>query len=214
MLFFFLHVPNNPFKELILIILKYEMENLDNTYFTDQPKMEDDAHRQETFLALLRTYYKDIRYYCVKQLGKFYGEDVAQEVFAVAWATLPRLRHETSIKSWLFRIAQNQCKKSYRNLHRRRVLTRQFLSDIQNQAHRSSLENHIQTADMESQVTHLTDRFALLRDEERMILNLRYRRGISVPEIAGILGKSEAATRKRLLRALQHLKNLMNDITE
>src|SRR3954470_11369930 len=35
------------------------------------------------------------------------GEDVVQETLARAYASMPELREETSLRSWLFRIAHN-----------------------------------------------------------------------------------------------------------
>jgi DNA-directed RNA polymerase specialized sigma24 family protein len=39
---------------------------------------------------------------------------------------------------------------------------------------------------------------------------LRYHKGLPVSEVAELLGKSEAAVRKRLLRALQRLRKIMD----
>jgi RNA polymerase sigma factor (sigma-70 family) len=49
-----------------------------------------------------------------------------------------------------------------------------------------------------------------MREDERLLLNLRYHKGLAVAEVADLLGKSEAAVRKRLLRALERLRKIMN----
>jgi RNA polymerase sigma factor (sigma-70 family) len=48
-----------------------------------------------------------------------------------------------------------------------------------------------------------------MREVERLLLNLRYHKGLPVAEVAELLGKSEAAVRKRLLRALERLRKIM-----
>jgi RNA polymerase sigma factor (sigma-70 family) len=48
-----------------------------------------------------------------------------------------------------------------------------------------------------------------MREDERLLINLRYYKGLPVAEVAELLGKSEAAVRKRLLRALERLRNIM-----
>jgi RNA polymerase sigma factor (sigma-70 family) len=54
----------------------------------------------------------------------------------------------------------------------------------------------------------LTESLAQLRDGERMLVTLHYLKGLSITEIADIAGTSEAAVRKRLLRALHRLREM------
>lgn len=51
---------------------------------------------------------------------------------------------------------------------------------------------------------------AHLRDDERLLLNLRYYKGLPVTEVAELVGKSEVVVRKRLVRALQRLRALID----
>src|SRR5690242_6341772 len=70
---------------------------------------------QQALEVLTRTYYKIIVGFCVNILrcyvlhAREVAPDVAQEVFCAAWRSLPRFRHESSIRTWLFRIARNKC---------------------------------------------------------------------------------------------------------
>ena len=56
---------------------------------------------------------------------------------------------------------------------------------------------------------HLRGERLQLRDEERIVLTLRYWKDMPVDDIADVMGKSVAAIRKQLLRAQQRLKELM-----
>jgi RNA polymerase sigma-70 factor (ECF subfamily) len=67
------------------------------------------------------------------------------------------------------------------------------------------------TAVTQAQFDQLADCLTQLRDEERILLNLRYIKNLSVVEIAEVVGKGEAAVRKRLLRSLQRLRKLMDE---
>jgi RNA polymerase sigma factor (sigma-70 family) len=60
-----------------------------------------------------------------------------------------------------------------------------------------------------SQEALLADCLSRLRDEERIVLTLRYWKEMPMDDIADVMGKSIAATRKRLLRAQQRLRELM-----
>jgi RNA polymerase sigma-70 factor (ECF subfamily) len=63
----------------------------------------------------------------------------------------------------------------------------------------------------QTQSTRLAHSLAQFRDDERLLLNLRYIKGLSVAEIVELSGKSEAAVRKRLLRALHRLQEMMDE---
>jgi RNA polymerase sigma-70 factor (ECF subfamily) len=53
-----------------------------------------------------------------------------------------------------------------------------------------------------------------LRDDERLLLTLRYYRELPVAEIAELLGRSEAAVRKRLLRSLKRLRQIFTEVPD
>jgi RNA polymerase sigma factor (sigma-70 family) len=61
-----------------------------------------------------------------------------------------------------------------------------------------------------SQEALLADCLSQLRDEERIVLTLRYWKEMPVDDIADVMGKSVAATRKRLLRAQQRLSSTLS----
>ena len=61
-----------------------------------------------------------------------------------------------------------------------------------------------------AQLARLAASLTALRDDERILLNLHYTKGLPISEISELMGKSEAAVRKRLLRALQRLHKIMD----
>ena len=66
---------------------------------------------------------------------------------------------------------------------------------------------------IQTQFASLAHGLQQLREDERILLNLRYYKGLPAAEVAELVGKSEAAVRKRLLRALQRLRKLMEEAT-
>lgn len=184
----------------------------------DQQRLPDDAYRQEVLEALLREYQHRIFNYCVTRLDEALGEEVAQEVFVTAWETLPKFRGEAQLSTWLFGIAKHKCAQAFRNRARRAELMRRFGEDIRRQAHADPPGPSAPLAvEVERQQTHqlarLADNLNKLQEGERIVLILRYYKNLSVTEIVEIVGKSEAAVRKRLLRALHRLKEMMADAT-
>jgi RNA polymerase sigma factor (sigma-70 family) len=58
---------------------------------------------------------------------------------------------------------------------------------------------------------HLRQGLATLGRDERTLLVLRYETGLALVEIANILGCSEATVRRQLVRALQQLREVMDE---
>lgn len=166
------------------------------------------------FDALVRDYQDRVFRYCVTRLGGLHGEEVAQEVFLAAWEGLSKFRHEAAIETWLLGIAKFKCMPMLRNHRRREEILQVFEEEIRTNTHPDHEDTQTEEADFQERRDQLAQSLRKLKDEERLLVNLRYTKGIAVSEIAELLGKSEAAVRKRLLRALQRLRKVMHDGAE
>lgn len=176
----------------------------------DPHKLDDETYRSLIFTTLVQEYQDRIYRYCVNRLDEAQGEEIAQDVFLTAWENLTKFRHESSISTWLTGIAKNKCIQAYRNRGRRQSIVTTFVEDIRNQSHtEETLSPEAMVLDA-SRREALTQGMAKMREDERLLLNLRYHKGLPVAEVAELLGKSEAAVRKRLLRALQRLRKIMD----
>src|SRR5688500_13610490 len=69
---------------------------------------------------LVDAYYDDVFRVCSKFVGPDGAEDCAQDTFISASKALSRFRGESSVKTWLFGVAQNACR-NYRRKHRNTV---------------------------------------------------------------------------------------------
>lgn len=172
-------------------------------------KLQDDAYRYEVFTTLLRDHQDRIFRYCVLRLGEGQGEEVAQEVFLTAWESLPKFRQDAAISTWLIGIAKYKCIQAFRNRTRRQSIVHTFVEDIRHQTHAEEGETPEHMLVDQTHFASLAEGLQQLREDERILLNLRYYKGLPVAEVAELVGKSEAAVRKRILRALQRLRSLM-----
>ncbi len=145
------------------------------------------------------------------RLGSGLAEEVTQEVFVAAWRGLPKYRAEHNLRAWLYGIANNMCRQSYRNRARRSAIALTFSEEIRERSHAEAPKALEQQAEAAGQLQQLQDSLAKLSDEERILLNLRYWRGMSVQEIASTMNKSSPTIRKRLERAQRRLKEYMRD---
>jgi DNA-directed RNA polymerase specialized sigma24 family protein len=62
-------------------------------------------------------------------------------------------------------------------------------------------------------LARLRELFVALNVESRELLTLRFAGRLTAPEIATVIGASEAATRKRLTRLMQSLKERYDEPT-
>jgi RNA polymerase sigma-70 factor (ECF subfamily) len=137
--------------------------------------------------------------------------DLTQQVFLRALAALPRYRTRTAPYGvWLFRIARNAAADLQRR-RRRGAITWETLPE--------ELQPHADQ-DVEGQVlqrealAHLHVTMRNLDPDTRDLLMLRFAARLTAAEIGAVIGKSTAATSKRLQRALQTLKEQYHESTE
>ncbi len=176
----------------------------------DPHKLSDETYRSLIFTTLVQEYQDRIYRYCVNRMGEAQGEEIAQDVFLTAWESLAKFRQESSVSTWLTGIAKNKCIQAFRNRGRRQTIAATFVEDIRYQSHAEGAVSPEEMVMDEARRAELAQGMAKMREDERLLLNLRYHKGLPVAEVAELLGKSEAAVRKRLLRALQRLRKIMD----
>ena len=136
-----------------------------------------------------RAYQPSVYALCCRMLGRTDdAEDATQAAFVLALRALPRFRGESSLKTWLYRIAVNEC------LTQLRRKTNAPLP----------LDERFAIADGAGRtVDRLAAQAALarLRMDHRTVLVLRYWEELDCEEIAAVLDISLSATKMRLKRA-------------
>jgi RNA polymerase sigma-70 factor, ECF subfamily len=158
--------------------------------------------------ALVRGYQHLIVRYCTAMLGDVaHGEEVAQEVFLGAHAALPRFRREASVRTWLLAIARKQCLKALRDRRRRRRLEEEQRHEIARSAHRAPPD--LPEDDPEARRQRVRRGLDRLGAAARTVLLLRYETGLTLVEVAHIVGRSEASVRRQLARALEQLRRVL-----
>lgn len=130
------------------------------------------------------------------------AEDLTQDVFVKVYRNLPRFRHESSIHTWLYRIAVNECKSYMRTWAFRNILPRSWIkSDAEVSTERLVLE--------QAERDQLVQEVLALQPSYRQAIALHYYADLSISEMAVVLGVSEGTVRTRLHRARQQLKKRM-----
>ncbi len=170
---------------------------------SDETMVVQAAQEDPHGFAVLYDRYRD-RVYTYLRARTTSGEDAAdltQQVFLRAFDALPQYRGgREAFAPWLFRIARNAATDFYRR-QRATVPWDRVPTALQ----------PVATLDLEAgalqgeAVTQLRALLATLDDDTRELLALRFGAALTVGEVAALIGKSEAATRKRLARTLHAL---------
>jgi RNA polymerase sigma-70 factor (ECF subfamily) len=128
--------------------------------------------------------------------------DLTQEVFLQALAALPRYEERgVTFAAWLFRIARN-------TLSNQRTRRRPTLSwDLVTPTHPALAQDAgMERVLHDDDLAHLRRLFEQLSRETQELLVLRFTTQLTIAEIAVVIGKSDAATQKRLARTLHALQ--------
>ena len=78
------------------------------------------AGEEQAFRALVEPYRRELQVHCYRITGSLTdAEDMLQETLLAAWRGLPGFQQRSSLRSWLYRIATNQCLNALRAAGRR-----------------------------------------------------------------------------------------------
>lgn len=135
--------------------------------------------------------------------------DLSQEVFLKVFRTIHRFRGQSSLRTWIYRIAVNQARNRHR-FWRRRHRGDQVSLDAHVAAHGEFLSGGLSRPDRVLDQKELASRLQSALDnlpfDQRTAIVLREVDGLSYEEIAFSLGVAVGTVKSRLTRARQALR--------
>ena len=126
------------------------------------------------------------------------ADDLAQEVFVLAWRNLGKFRFEAKFSTWLYRIAFNTWQSEARKKH-------EVLLDVDDDAPPPGLEMTTQMPDVVARVD-LERAMEILSDGERAAITACFYADLSHEEAAEALGMPLGTVKTHILRARAKLK--------
>ena len=143
------------------------------------------------------------------------SEDVMQETFLAVYRGIGNFREESSISTWVYRIAYNQALMKMRKGSLDAVSLDEGLSDgegneirIEMESDGPSPEEQALTSDM---MGRLEEALGRMPETLRSVFVLRDVEGYSTAETAAILGTKEATVKTRLYRARRFLREELGE---
>ncbi len=165
---------------------------------------------QQAFGKIMGLWFKRIYNFCFKYFGDHdMAMEATQKTFIAVFHNIRKLQDVTKFRTWLYRIAWNQCHEEGRKSKRR-----SWFSGLINREASQAQEFHL-VPDKELHVKEMSEMMAdmlkILPDEQRTILILKEYEGLKFREISEMLGISENTAKSRLYYALKGLRKLIDE---
>jgi RNA polymerase sigma-70 factor (ECF subfamily) len=162
------------------------------------------AGHREHLETLVRRHASGLLTYIHRMIGdRHRAEDLFQDVFLAVWQKRRTYRFPCTFRAWLFAIATNRCRESFRRARPQVAVPSQELDTADTTAAgRTPAECAIATETANLVVAAV----ARLPDQQRTVLVLRNWNGLPFAEIAEVVGCSEATARSLMHHALTAMR--------
>jgi RNA polymerase sigma-70 factor (ECF subfamily) len=163
----------------------------------------------EAFGALYDAYVDRIyRYLRLRTGDPLEAEDLTEQVFIRAWHAIDRFQQrDRPFVAWLYAIASNAVVDYFRARRREEPLDQALVDP-------APAHDPLVASELASRRQVLAKAIRQLPPEQQQIVILRFVEGLSVAEVAAIIGKREGNIRVIQHRALAALRRLLDGVVE
>lgn len=165
----------------------------------------DDPPQEPRFEALYWRHYRDLAAFIRRRTPPDAVEDVVAETFVVAWRRLEDIPVEE--RAWLFGVARNVIRSTYRAEARQRALHVRLVEHAETAAGLASAAASFD--DAIASRADLVSAWNQLSETEQEVIALVAWDGLSNTEAAQVLGVTTSAYAVRLFRARRRLLHLL-----
>ena len=128
------------------------------------------------------------------------AEELTQAIFLKVYHNIVNFKFDSKFKTWLYRIAVNQCADLY-NKKKKQLKLKKEMMEYRNEV--TPKETHADKLTLQDDISSYLHK---MPDAEREILILRFYEDLKVKEISEALDISLSAAKMRLSRAIEHFK--------
>ncbi len=171
---------------------------------SDQQLIESVAQGDElAFVELYSRYKVSLYNYLLRLLNdRSSAEDILQEVFVAIWKGAGRFRSQSSVKTWLFRIAHNQAM----SWHRKQKPVIEHKEEIIQVGQEGDPEKDFLKSWKADQ---LQEALSKLSPNHRAVVELSFVHDLTYNEIAQIMDCPVGTIKSRMSYALKHLDGVL-----
>lgn len=171
-------------------------------------QLQDESTRRAAFNKMVTLYQKRL-YWQIRKMGISHDDtdDILQNAFIKAWNNIERFRGESSLMTWLYRIATNEALDFLTSAHQRHAAESVDISDM----NAASVASDIYFDGDEAQ-RKLQDAILRLPEKQRIVFNMRYYDEIPYAEMSEILGTSEGALKASYHHAVKKIEEYVLEV--
>ncbi len=170
-------------------------------------KIKDEATRHYGFNLLVKTYQERVYWHVRKMvIDHDDANDLTQDIFVKVWSNLTKFRGDSSLFTWVYRIATNECLNFLQKKKRRFMLP---IADVSKE-----LESKIDSGDMitgEEIQIKLQKALIKLPDKQRVVFNMKYFDEMKFDEISEITGTSVGALKASYHHAVKKIELFLSE---
>ena len=162
--------------------------------------------RRESLEPLVRRYASPLLTYIERMVGdRHVSEELFQDVFLAVWEKRRTYRFPRPFRGWLFAIATNRCRQSFRSARP----VPQVLREDGDPGLTNGKPSPAETAVAVETAQLVASAVGQLPPQQRTVVVLRNWNGLSYAEIADVLGRSEATVRSHMHHALAGIRRFL-----
>jgi RNA polymerase sigma-70 factor (ECF subfamily) len=179
---------------------------------TTPPSVAEDAAlvaacqrgEREAFDTLVERHQRSVYRLCYRFVNNHEdADDLVQEVFIKAFRGIKRFRGDSSVATWLYRIAVNTCL-SFRS-------TRRPMMEELRDSSAAEADDPIERLEKDERSRRLREAVSRLPDRQRATLILKVYHELKHEDVARIMGTTVGTTKANLFHALTNLKRLVEE---
>lgn len=168
----------------------------------------------KAFEEIVRRYQRQVANIIYLTLGnREEVDDLSQEVFVRVFRSLDRFEFDSSLYSWIYRIAVNLCIDEIRKKKIRKLIPLDFLTEQKLEGEKRSKETLTGSDELllKEKTEIIREALGKLSPLHRTVILLREYQDLSYGEIAKTLRISPQAVKSRIFRAREELRELLKD---
>jgi RNA polymerase sigma-70 factor (ECF subfamily) len=163
------------------------------------------AGRRAACAGLVEAHYESVyRFLLHLSRDVAQAEDLTQETFAAAWEKAGDFRGDSTLRTWLHRIAYGKFVDARRARQRRAALAERLAGGPA-----AGAPGPLEAVMADDQARHLSAQVQRLDPPERALIVLHYFQGLSYRDMAAVLGQPSGTVQWRTGLALRRLRALM-----
>lgn len=168
-------------------------------------ELKNPRTRNAAFEKLVVAYQQPL-YYHIRNMTRSHEDtdDILQNTFVKAWRYIEQFRGDAQLKTWLYRIATNECL-TFLNRQKKRALS--DLTDVQdNLAHSQTHQDTTSGEEIEARLKAAVDS---LPEKQKLVFHMKYFDDLKYHEIQEILGGSVGSLKASFHHAVKKIERFL-----